>query len=242
MTKPIQVVIFPFIIYCHSLCRRCFTVRRRCSSRLAESGRIRAEECQQQQFRMGLLNKILLILILLSGFLLIFYANINISELFRGPAGSQNQRFVDNDPAQEKHLAMADSPGAWSGAGGGSSFSADAERKTRNHSSLFYNNLFVIYTKETSVLQTKYELLLKSLFKYTTIPLHLHVLTDAKSTYNAEDIARTQMQHYRRPALITLLDVEECVDKINDIVQVMMPYFSSHPGKSAKIRILWRLN
>lgn len=183
---------------------------------------------------MGLLNKILLILILLSGFLLIFYANIdiNLSELFRGPAsaGSQNQRLVDNDPAQqEQHLAMADSPGAWNS---GSSFNADAERKRRNHTSMFNNNLFVIYTKETSVLQTKYELLLKSLFKYTTIPLHLHVLTDAKSTYNAEDIARTQMQHYRRPALITLLDVEECVDKINDIVQVMMPYFSSHPGKT----------
>lgn len=91
-------------------------------------------------------------------------------------------------------------------------------------------NLFVIYTKETEVLQKKYELMLKSIFKYTTISLNLFIITDAKSTFNAEEVARKQMRRYRKHALISLLDVDDCVDKIKDIVQVMMPYFSSHPG------------
>lgn len=90
-------------------------------------------------------------------------------------------------------------------------------------------NLFVIYTKETDVLQKKFELLLKSLFKYTKISLHLHIITD-ESTVNAGDIVRKQMHRYNRRAVISTIDVQDCVDKVKDIVQVMMPYFSSHPG------------
>lgn len=186
--------------------------------------------------RMGRMNKILLVLIIFSGVLLIFYANINY--LFRdtqsdpSSTASQNGRLLllmDDEPAaaapnlppNAQHLAMA-------GIG-------ELEGRGREKRPRTTYNLFVIYTKETEVLQKKYELMLKSLFKYTaSIAIHLTVITDAKSVHNAEAIARAQMAHYDRRADISLLDVEDCVDKISDIVQAMMPYFSSHPGKGSE--------
>lgn len=181
------------------------------------------------------MNKILLVLIIVSGFLLIFYANNDIftrtnhmfSGLFHGPnsstdtASSGDRLLVMDDPVAM--AALLDDRSEEGEESEGDEFVAA-------HSKRKLYNLFVIYTKETEVLQKKYELLLKSLFKYTTIPLHLHIITDAKSTYNAAEIARTQMHRYHRRALISLLDMDDSVAKINDIVKVMTPYFSSHPG------------
>lgn len=177
---------------------------------------------------MGLMNKILLVLIIISGFLLIFYANNDIftrtQRLFQGRNVTSLDVSPEDPSAQPEHLLLMDE-------------AIDEEdsdeftlgrRKAWNRTTF---NLFVIYTKETEVLQKKFELLLKSLFKYTSISLHLHIITDAKSTYQAEKIARTQMERYHRHATISLLDVEDCVDKIRDIVQAMMPHFSSHPGR-----------
>lgn len=183
------------------------------------------------------MNKILLVLIIISGFLLIFYANNDIftrTGLFHGgsrnnnnnntatfsPPAADGMDRVDSSDQNERLLLMDDPGGR-----------PEEERRFWTTVNRTAYNLFVIYTKETEVLQKKYELLLKSLFKYTsTIPLHLHIITDDKSTKNAESIARKQMHRYHRQALISMLDVEQCVEKITDIVQVMMPYFT-HPGR-----------
>lgn len=173
---------------------------------------------------MGSLNKILLVLIILSGFLLIFYANNDIftrPNLFSGRGGSlglNSSLLMDSSQQQllpDEDGEMADSP-------------ASAHHLHSANRTEF--NLFVIYTKATVLLEKKYELLLKSLFKYTTIPLNLHVITDNKSASNAVKIAREQMLRYQRHAVITRLDLVDSVKKISDIAEVMMPYFSSHPG------------
>lgn len=185
---------------------------------------------------MGLMNKILLVLIIVSGFLLIFYANNDIftrtnhmfSGLFHGrnsSTGTSSAELMDGPVAM---AALLDAEAPQPPPQDDFAFSSSSNSRRRNKT---IYHLFVIYTKETDVLQKKYELLLKSLFKYTTVPLHLHIITDAKSTFNAEDVARIQMHRYHRHALISLLDVDDCVEKIKDIVEVMMPYFSSHPGE-----------
>lgn len=184
------------------------------------------------------MNKILLVLIIISGFLLIFYAN-NFSPLM-AKDGKQPMYSVRTRDAleireecatdwptlslpQDERLLLMDGPVAMAAVDEEDvgDFNFGGTRATYN--------LFVIYTKETDVLQKKFELLLKSLFKYTKISLHLHIITD-ESTANAGDIVRKQMHRYNRHAVISTIDVQDCVDKIKDIVQVMMPYFSSHPG------------
>ena len=91
-------------------------------------------------------------------------------------------------------------------------------------------NIFIIYTKQNYVLKTKFELFVKSLLKYASIQLHLHIISDKKSEQIAEDILKTQIIQYNRIVFYTLYDVEDCAIKISDITHVMMPYFSSHPG------------
>lgn len=188
---------------------------------------------------MGLKNKILLLLILSVGFLLIFYANINyLSDLFR-TTPSSSQSFLpeeeEDNPVVGSWRSSDSLRHEWQGDEGGGRVVPSWGGRGANSSAY---NLFVIYTKATPMLQRKYELLLKSLFKYTTsIPLHLHVITDSRGS--AEEIARRQMVRYhRRHAQLTLLDVDECVDKIRDIVQVMMPHFSSHPGRPCRLFFL----
>lgn len=195
------------------------------------------------------MNKILLVLIIVSGFLLIFYANNDIftrtnhmfSGLFHGRSSNSSSRggtatFSPDGSAQSERLLLMDDPVAMAAVLDAEQAEEDEEddfvfpSKKRLWSTGTVYNLFVIYTKETEVLQKKYELLMKSLFKYATIPLHLHIITDAKSTSNAEGIARKQMARYHRQAWVSMLDMEQCVEKITDIVQVMMPYFT-HPGR-----------
>lgn len=199
------------------------------------------------------MNKILLVLIIVSGFLLIFYANNDIftrtnhmfSGLFHGRNNSRGgtATFSPDGSAQSERLLLMDDPVAMAAVldaeeeevddaedsqQAADDFVFPSKKKLWSNRTVY--NLFVIYTKETEVLQKKYQLLMKSLFKYATIPLHLHIITDAKSTSNAEGIARKQMARYHRHAWVSMLDMEQCVEKITDIVQVMMPYFT-HPGR-----------
>lgn len=93
------------------------------------------------------------------------------------------------------------------------------------------HNIFVIYTKENYLLKTKFELFMKSLLKYATVPLHLHIITDARSKPAAEEIMRTQIGFYKHQPIAgrvqySLYNVTESAGKITDITAAMMPHFT----------------
>lgn len=94
-------------------------------------------------------------------------------------------------------------------------------------------NLFLIYTKENHAMRHKLELFLKSLLKYSTIPLHLHVITDEKSVTSLESAINTYYHKYHPPGkhhLYSVYDVHEAVTKIKDIHENMLPLFSYSSG------------
>lgn len=176
------------------------------------------------------MNKILLLLIAASGFLLIFYAN---TDLFRRKSSKQVLEkptpvsSFQNDAAhtvEENHHH-------------------DAEHH-RNHTQLVEikrvkyiprinqteYNIFVIYTKQNYVLKSKFELFVRSLLKYTSVQLHLHIISDSKSEAFAEETLKKEINQYKRIVFYTLYDVDDCARKISDISHSMMPFFSSHPG------------
>lgn len=164
-------------------------------------------------------NKIFLVLIAISsGALIILYSN---NDLFSRP--SILRGFFESQPSEAPSLdevaALVDPQG-------------DIQRvkyipKGENATE---HNIFVIYTKENYLLKSKFELFLKSLLKFTSIDLHLHIITDEKSETSAETVLKSQINKYRKRVFYTLYDVEDFAAKINDIVYVMMPFFSSHAG------------
>lgn len=91
-------------------------------------------------------------------------------------------------------------------------------------------NIFIIYTKQNYLLKMKFELFIKSLLKYSSVKLHLHIISDAKSEHFAEEILKRLINQYKRIVFYTLYSVDDCAAKISDISRIMMPYFSSHPG------------
>lgn len=91
-------------------------------------------------------------------------------------------------------------------------------------------NIFIIYTKQNYLLKMKFELFIKSLLKYSSIRLHLHIISDGKSEHFAEEILKRLINQYKRIVFYTLYSVDDCAAKISDISRIMMPYFSSHPG------------
>ncbi|XP_055700654.1 xyloside xylosyltransferase 1 [Phlebotomus papatasi] len=164
-------------------------------------------------------NKIFLVLIAISsGALIILYSN---NDLFSRP--SILRGFFQSQPSEAPPMAevaaLVDPQG-------------DIQRvkyipKGENATE---HNIFVIYTKENYLLKSKFELFLKSLLKFTSIDLHLHIITDEKSETSAETVLKSQINKYRKRVFYTLYDVEDFAAKINDIVYVMMPFFSSHAG------------
>lgn len=214
------------------------------------------------------MNKVLVFLIVASGFLLIFYANNEIfsrqrwASLFQ--SDQQEQRPDDEaaalssnaipnghggDPAQAVHFQAGGGPAQLRslhqhgerhrGHRGQPAVAYDALRPVRyvpsaNASAAAAaaadeHNIFVIYTKENYMLRTKFELFVKSLLKYASVPLHLHIISDARSEPSAEDIVRKQLVFYHRAAgrvQYSLYNVTEAAARIGDITQAMMPYFS----------------
>lgn len=227
------------------------------------------------------MNKILLVLIVASGFLLIFYANNDIftrkrwASLFQSDQDEQQQQqqppahddngaeLSDNDiqsasasvqlphggtllqqqqqqrslhqPAHgsqhgERHRAHHQPAAALA-----ADVTNDGLRPVRyvpsanNSAAAAEHNIFVIYTKENYMLRTKFEMFVKSLLKYATVPLHLHIISDARSNASAEEIVRQQLVFYKRRAVrvqYSLYNVTEAAGRIVDITRAMMPYFS----------------
>lgn len=159
------------------------------------------------------MNKILLVLIIASGFLLIFYANNDIFTRSRNLLGLfQKSEQVLDEKNNVNYAAIK-----------------RVKYTAKNNST--EHNIFVIFAKENFLLRSKFELFLKSLLKYTSVSCHLHIITDEKSELVAEEIIKQTIDRYRKPVFYTLYDVEDSIAKIGPIVKTMMPYFSSNPGK-----------
>lgn len=229
------------------------------------------------------MNKILLVLIITSGFLLIIYANNDIFNhknlfsavsVFQRPAKTrtpttlstssfqhendidQNYNGQQQESQQQQHLdthylqkhsqhQLQQHKQHYNASGGQHLSDAISSRLVAGGSSNSNNiggdirrikyipnlngteyNIFIIYTKENHILKNKLELFLKSLFKYTTIQLHLHIVTDIRSEQSLEVIIKSQINRYKKVVFYTLYDVNDSANKINDIVHSMMPLFS----------------
>lgn len=94
-------------------------------------------------------------------------------------------------------------------------------------------NIWCIFTKviENVPLQDKFERLIKSLFKFSSVPLHIHIISDNSSNIIAKDILKKIIPSSKNHVIYTFYNVNECAKQIEDIVKVMTPYFSSQPGK-----------
>lgn len=192
------------------------------------------------------MNKILLVLIVSSGFLLIFYANNDIFtrrrwiNIFQTDDDSEHPGSSDDEHPTTLARRQPDLYG---------SHHKHSHLYHKHHShnitlppaevkrvryvasnSSAEHNIFIIYTKENYMLKTKFELFVKSLLKYATVRLHLHIISDEKSEPGAEEILRAQIQIYTSVVFYTLYSVEDCARRLNDITNVMMPHFSSSPG------------
>lgn len=194
------------------------------------------------------MNKILLVLIVSSGFLLIFYANndiftrrkwINIFQttdddsehpdsnddehpttLARRQPELYGSRHKHSHLYHKHHSHNITLPPA----------EVKRVRYVASRNSSLEHNIFIIYTKENYMLKTKFELFVKSLLKYSSVRLHLHIISDEKSEPGAEEILRAQIKIYTSVVFYTIYSVEDCARQLSDITHVMMPHFSSSPG------------
>lgn len=198
------------------------------------------------------MNKILLVLIVASGFLLIFYANNDIftrkkwlnmfvqTNTETPPIMHHQPLHAADDPGAAQYiepvtakrrqnnddgillLPQAKNP-VWTSAG----MQRVEYTSSRNRSE---HNIFVIYTKENYMLKTKFELFMRSLLKYSSVALHLHVICDRESELGAEEIMRKQVDNYKTSLQYTMYNVTAITRRLDDITLTMMPYFTV-PGK-----------
>ncbi|CAH1998817.1 unnamed protein product [Acanthoscelides obtectus] len=104
----------------------------------------------------------------------------------------------------------------------------------RNHKDY---NVWLIFTKVTNVstLSYKFRDLIHNLLTVSSVPLKFNIIVDRVS----QGIAENQIADllYRNKTLVySFYDIDESARKIQDIVEVMTPYFSSKPVKSCPIR------
>lgn len=195
------------------------------------------------------MNKALLVFIVASGFLLFIYANSSVfnrhlvqkdvPERLAAAAAlvHRNQHPHHHQHHEGKHRNGTAAVGE-DGTGDASQAAAAAASKLKRvkYVSKGTNdteyNIFLIYTKESQnmILHSQLELFLRSLLKYSTIELHLHVITDEQSERSAEELIKQQIERFHRTAFYTLYDVRDCAEKISDIVHGMMPLFNYRSG------------
>lgn len=94
------------------------------------------------------------------------------------------------------------------------------------------SNVWCIFAKidKNTELKTKFKTFLTSLLTYSSIPLHLHVITDVTSKPEGDSIIRNIISKNKKKMLFTFYDVHESAEKISDIVKTLTPHFSSQPG------------
>lgn len=97
-------------------------------------------------------------------------------------------------------------------------------------------NIWLIFTKinDYSPLRYKFRNLIGNLLNISTIPLQFHIIVDNKS----EIIAKHELENVLHKNIFfsyKFYKIEECAAKIDDIVAVMSPHFSSEPGLFLKL-------
>uniref|UniRef100_A0A182QIM4 Xyloside xylosyltransferase 1 n=1 Tax=Anopheles farauti TaxID=69004 RepID=A0A182QIM4_9DIPT len=197
------------------------------------------------------MNKALLVFIVASGFLLFIYANSSVfnrhlvqkdtPEHLAAAAAlvhqNLHQHHQHHHPPQQHHDTKRNgtaSEDVISSSHGDSLAASKLKRikyvpKGANDTEY---NIFIIYTKESQnlILHSQLELFLRSLLKYSTVELHLHVITDEQSERSAEELIKQQIEKFHRIAFYTLYHVQDCAEKIGDIVHGMMPLFNYRSG------------
>uniref|UniRef100_A0A6P7GN63 Xyloside xylosyltransferase 1 n=1 Tax=Diabrotica virgifera virgifera TaxID=50390 RepID=A0A6P7GN63_DIAVI len=104
-------------------------------------------------------------------------------------------------------------------------FLPSASKKSKEY------NIWLIFTKVTNVstLSYKFRDLIHNLLNVSSVPLKFNIIVDKVS----QGIAENQIADviYGNKTLVySFYDIEESAKKIQDIVEVMTPHFSSKPG------------
>lgn len=99
------------------------------------------------------------------------------------------------------------------------------------HNSKEYN-IWLIFTKVTNVstLSYKFRDLLHNLLNVSSVPLRFNIIVDKGSQTIAENQI-SETLYGNKSMVYSFYDIEESAKKIQDIVEVMTPHFSSKPGR-----------
>jgi hypothetical protein len=148
-------------------------------------------------------NRIVLILIFSSGFLLIIYANNFNRKIFFTEKAFQEPQ-IQLQVAGEKIFTREPN---YSRSGKNHEYSRNSELNAKENATEY--NIFVIYTKENMILKSKFELFLKSILKFATIPLKIHLITDESTEVSLEELLKNQISIYKKKHTVkwTLYDV-----------------------------------
>uniref|UniRef100_A0A182NHI8 Xyloside xylosyltransferase 1 n=1 Tax=Anopheles dirus TaxID=7168 RepID=A0A182NHI8_9DIPT len=193
------------------------------------------------------MNKALLVFIVASGFLLFIYANSSVfnrhlvqKETPEHSASAaalvhRNHQHHQHPPQQQHHDTKRNGTGSEDGTTSLGDTAASKLKRVKyvpKGANDTEYNIFIIYTKESQnqILHSQLELFLRSLLKYSTVELHLHIITDEQSEHSAEELIKQQIERFHRTAFYTLYHVQDCAEKIGDIVHGMLPLFNYRSG------------
>lgn len=92
-------------------------------------------------------------------------------------------------------------------------------------------NIWLIFTKviDKSPLMYNFNRLINNLMNVSSLPLNFHVIIDNGSKPLAEAVFSEFKENWRLLS-VNYYHIEHCASKISDIIQAMMPHFSSKPG------------
>ncbi|KAL3862296.1 hypothetical protein ACJMK2_008275 [Sinanodonta woodiana] len=93
-------------------------------------------------------------------------------------------------------------------------------------------NVIITFTNAANnyVLQEKFRTTVKSLFKFSSIPINLFILGDEKSKTIVSEILRDVVPNPLEKMELLHLDVANLTKKVHNIVQEMQKHFSYKPG------------
>lgn len=100
-------------------------------------------------------------------------------------------------------------------------------------------NLWLIFTKVTNIstLRFKFRDLIHNLLNVTSVPLKFNIIVDKVSQRIAENQISDVVFYTNKSLVYSFYDIEESAKKIQDIVEVMTPHFSSKPGNYFNINL-----
>ncbi|KAJ8958857.1 hypothetical protein NQ318_019622 [Aromia moschata] len=93
-------------------------------------------------------------------------------------------------------------------------------------------NVWLIFTKVTNIstLSFRFRDLIHNLLNVSSVPLKFNIIVDRVSQGIAENHISEVALYMNKSLVYSFYDIEESAKKIQDIVEVMTPYFSSKPG------------